>query len=132
MAEGFTYSAATDILKSKITSGTYVCLSTTTPTKTGSNFTEPAASSGYSRKTFGTVDSGKTAQIANSDIIFLFEALEDVGSITHVGLASSATGTPFLIAALESPLTVSAGYVPLIRAHKLVVGLDKETLDAYE
>ena len=132
MAEGFTYAAATEILKSKITSSTYVCLSTTTPTKTGANFTEPAASTGYSRKAFGSVNSSKTAQVTNSEIIFLFESLEDVGSITHVGLATSLTATPFLIAALDEPLTVTAGYVPLIRAKKFVVGLDKEALESYD
>lgn len=134
MAEGFTESAATSILASKIKSTTYVALSTTTPTKTGGNFTEPPASAGYIRQQFGVVDTSKAAQVANKEYIFIFEALEDCGSVTHVGLSDSGSrgGAVFLMGKLTNAITVGAGYVPLIRPHKLVVGLDKEALESYD
>lgn len=132
MAEGFTYAAATSILTTWIKEDTYVGLSSTTPTKTGSNFTEPPKSAGYTRARFGTVNKSIAAQVSNSDIIFIFEALEDCGSMTHVGLFSRSTDTtPFLVARLTNALTIGAGYVPLIRANKLVIGLDKEALESY-
>ena len=133
MAEGFTTSKATEILTSNITPNTYICLSSTTPTKTGSNFSEPAVSAGYIRKAIGPLNTSKEAQIANDEIIFIFEALEDCGSITHLGLADSNVigSRVFLVAKLTNPMTVGAGYVPLIRKNKLVIGLDKEKLEAY-
>lgn len=133
MAEGFTTSKATEILTSNITTRTYICLSSTTPTKTGSNFSEPAEKSGYTRKPIGRLNTSIAAQIANDEVIFIFEALEDCGSITHIGLAdSNVIGSKvFLVAKLTNPLTVSAGYVPLIRKNKLVIGLDKEALEPY-
>ena len=133
MAEGFTTSRATKILTSNITPNTYICLSSTTPTKTGSNFSEPDEKAGYIRKPIGPLNTSIAAQIANDEIVFIFEALEDCGSITHLGLAdSNVIGSEvFLVAKLTSPLTVGAGYVPLIRKNKLVIGLDKEKLEAY-
>ena len=132
MAEGFTHNAAMGILTSKITNTTYVGLSTTTPNKEGGNFTEPSYSAGYTRAKFGEVNKSIVAQVANKEIIFIFEALADCGSVTHVGLFESATSNlPFLIAKLTNALTVGAGYVPLIRANKLVIGLDKEALEPY-
>ena len=134
MAEGFTYSAAGAILRDRITSDVYICLSTTTPDKNGANFNEPPISAGYCRAKFGTVDASKSAQVANKNIIFIFEATADCGSVTHVGLANTeAVGTtPFLIGKLVNPITIGKDYVPLIRAHKFVVGLDKEALEPYD
>lgn len=134
MAEGFTTSRATQILTSNITSRTYVCLSSTTPTKTGSNFSEPAEKAGYIRKSIGPLNTSIEAQIANDEIVFIFEALENCGSITHIGLSDSNVigSSVFLVAKLTTPLTVGAGYVPLIRKNKLVIGLDKEALEPYE
>ena len=133
MAEGFTTSKATEILTSNITTKTYICLSSTTPTKTGSNFSEPAEKAGYVRKPIGPLNTSIEAQIANDEIVFIFEALEDCGSITHLGLSDSNVigSRVFLVARLTNPLTVGAGYVPLIRKNKLVIGLDKEALEPY-
>lgn len=133
MSEGFTREEASAILRERITEDTYVCLSTTTPDESGGNFSEPASSKGYRRAKVGTVDISIPAQIANDDIIFIFESLEDCGSFTHLGLSRQKTigAAVFLTAKLTETTTVAAGYVPLIRAHKLVVGLDKEALEAY-
>ena len=130
---GFTREKATSILNSAISSSTCVALSTTEPTESGGNFTEPPASTGYKRQRFGTVNTSIPGQVANRDIIFLFEAVEDCGSITHVGLSDSEArgGKVFLMAELLTPLSVAAGYVPLIRANQFIIGLDKDELEAY-
>ena len=132
MATGFTRDKASSILKSAI-ENSYVALSTTTPTEDGGNFNEPSAANGYQRQSIGALDESIKGQISNKNIIFMFEALGDCGSITHVGLGTSATRGDkiFLMAQLTNPLTVSSGYVPLIRAHGFVVGLDKTNLEDY-
>lgn len=130
MASGFTYAAAQSLLTSKITKDTWVGLSSTTPTKTGSNFTELNKSLGYKRAQLGAINTSKSGQVANNDIVFFFVALGDMGSATHLGLFdSSSTTTPFLVAELQSPLTITENYVPLIREKKLIIGLDVDTLD---
>lgn len=133
MAEGFTNTRATSILSSNIKRDTYVALSSTIPTKDGENFIEPASSTGYTRRAIGDLDVSIPAQIANRDAIFLFEALADCGSFSHLGLSDSKErgSSVFLVAQLTAPVTVPAGYVPLIRAHKLVIGLDKASLESY-
>lgn len=133
MATGFTRKKATSILQSVIRSSTYVALSTTTPTETGSNFTEPSPDIGYKRHLFGEVNTTIEGQVANEDIIFLFEAVGDGGSVTHVGLSdmSNRGGEVFLVAQLASPLNITAGLVPLIRAKSFIIGLDKEELESY-
>lgn len=133
MATGFTRAKASAILESVIKPTTYVALSTTTPTETGSNFTEPSADNGYKRHAFGNVNKTISGQVANDDIIFLFEATGDCGSVTHVGLSdydSRGSGV-FLMAQLAAPLSIGAGYVPLIRAKSFIIGLDKDSLEAY-
>lgn len=132
MATGFTRLKASQMLESAI-KNSYVCLSTTTPDENGGNFTEPSQSNGYQRHAIGTLDTSVKGQVANQDIIFLFESTGDCGSVTHVGLSASATwgSSVFLMAELLAPLSITAGYVPLIRAHNFVIGLDKDTLDPY-
>lgn len=132
MAQGFTRTAATSILVSRINNLTYVALSTTTPNEDGGNFTEPSPSHGYKRNRFGSINTSIPGQVTNDEIIFLYESTGE-DSITHVGLSDKEErGTNvFLMAQLLTPLTVSAGYVPLIRAKNFIIGLDKEELEAY-
>ena len=133
MATGFTRNKATSILTDSIKSNTYICLSTSTPDENGNNFSEPPTSAGYVRKQIGTLDTSIKAQVANKGYIFIFEALGDCGSVTHVGLSDSGDrGDPvFLMGKLSNAITVGAGYVPLIRPWKFKVGLDKTVLEAY-
>lgn len=125
MASGFTYEKALSILQTHIKSGTYVCLSTTEPNLDGGNFTEPPTSAGYIRQVIGPIAASGQAQISNQQIIFLFEATADCGTITHIGLSDSGSrgGTVFLVAQLTNPVSVGSGYVPLIRAGNLKIGL---------
>lgn len=131
MATGFTRAKATEILNSRL-KGAYVALSTTTPDQDGNNFTEPDGA-GYQRQQITHWNTMRQGQIANDHIVFLFEAIEDMGTVTHLGLARKDTvgSKVFLMAELTSPLTIGAGYVPLIRNRSLVIGLDKKTLESY-
>ena len=132
MATGFTRNKASLILNNTLRDS-WVCLSTTTPDSAGGNFSEPPEAYGYKRHQIGPLDTSISGQVANKDIIFLFEATGDCGSVTHVGLSEQEPrGTPvFLMAELTAPLPITAGYVPLIRAHNFIVGLDKENLESY-
>lgn len=128
----FTRAKASSILQSNINSSVYIGLSTTTPTETGGNFSEPSSTTGYEKAQFGTVDTSISAQVANKAIIFFNETLGSWGTITHFGLfANKSDTTPFFVGELTSPLTIGAGYVPIFRAHQLVIGLDKGALESY-
>lgn len=129
MATGFTRAEASEILES-VVKGSYVALSTTTPDEDGENFTEPAYSTGYQQASFGELDTSIKGQVANAKTIFMFEATQDIGSVTYVGLWGSGDGI-FLMVELSSALPITAGYVPLIRRHGFVIGLDKDALEAY-
>lgn len=127
---GFTPAAAQELLLKKITAGTSVGLSSTAPTEEGKNFTEFRADMGYKRATFGTINTKKDGQIANDDIIFFFVALGNMGSATHLGLFESILSkTPFFVAELDAPLEIQENYVPLIREHKFIIGLDVDVID---
>lgn len=84
---------------------------------------------GYARHAIGTIDTSIEAQIANKDIIFMFEATDDVGTATQFALYNG--NTMIFKGNLTSSLTINDGYVPLIRAHELVIGLDKDYLESY-
>ena len=66
---GFSPERATSILTSNIRATTYVGLSSTTPAADRSNFTEPATSTGYARAQIGTINTSKSGQVANDEII---------------------------------------------------------------
>lgn len=67
-------------------------------------------------------------QIANTGLILMFEARSAlVGTtFTHFGLFNSAKGGELnFYGELSEPLTISQeGYVPLIRAYELIIGMD--------
>lgn len=105
-------------------SNCYIALSTTRPNDDGSNFTEPAASTGYARSLIG--QSGSTAtqvmsppangSTQNSSIIFFPEATSAWGTITYFGLYNAATGGQLVLyGALTNPISIAANYVPLFR-----------------
>lgn len=86
--------------------------------------------SGYERKEIGGIDTSIWGQIANKDIIFLFECSGGSATATHFGLFSG--NTMMFYGALSPELPISEGYVPLIRARNLIIGLDKAALETYE
>lgn len=117
-------SKANNILNDLFQKTYQIGLSTTTPTVTGGNVTEPASSTGYKRMTLSAMGSASDGQIQNSDIIFFPESLASWGTITHFVIYSS--GSVIFYGALDSSVTVPSGYVPIFRAGALKVALDKD------
>jgi len=111
----------------------YIGLSTTTPTATGDNFTEPLETSGYSKVLIGNynqsntmlMDAASGGSISNTNsIIFFPEATASWGTITHFGIfTSKSSSTPIMWGALSSSITVPSGYIPIFRAGALTVSL---------
>lgn len=117
-------------------SNLYVGLSTTTPTATGSNFTQPSGN-GYARaQIVNTGASWNTATTAdpsvksNAQTIEFSTATGNWGTITHWGLfTASSGGTPIVTGAIvdaggnPSPKTISAGMKPEIAPGALQIRL---------
>lgn len=111
----------------------YIGLSTTTPTVTGENFTEPSEANGYSKVLIGNnsqsntllMDAASGGSISNTNnIIFFPEATASWGTITHFGIFTTKTSsTPIMWGALSTPITVPSGYIPIFRAGALTVSL---------
>lgn len=110
----------------------YMALSTTTPNEDGSNFTEPASSTGYARVLIGQSTDSSTqkmtdpqnAHTENSEIIFFPEATSSWGTITHFGLYDAATnGRLIVFGQLSTPVAVSTNFVPLFRVSNFSINL---------
>lgn len=122
-------SKANTILNDIFSKNYYIGLSTTTPTTSGGNVTEPSSSSGYRRAKLTSMGTASDAQIQNTDIIYMGESLSDWGTITHFCIFTQETGgTPIFYGQLTNSVNVPTGYVPIFRANAIKVGLDKETL----
>lgn len=128
----FSATKAQSILSSNV--GKYVGLLYSEPADGGA-VNEPAISTttGYARGIVQGWDTSKSRQIANNSIIFMFECLQDLctnGNFTHFACFSSATGgTPDYYGELVGEVNVRMGYVPLIRKHEMIIGLDRTVLD---
>ena len=111
----------------------YIGLSTTTPDSSGSNFTEPDSTTGYSKVLIGNynqsntqlMDAASGGTISNtSNIIFFPEATASWGTITHFGIFTSKSATtPIMWGALSTSISVPSGYIPIFRAGALNVTL---------
>ena len=120
--------------------GNYIGLFTSKPTDDG-GYVEPTIDNsvtgnkgGYKRGVIGTNgwNKSKDRQIANGDLILMFEAREALGTktFTHFGLFDSAEGTTLkFYGELANSLTVSTGYVPLVRAYELIIAMDVDEID---
>ena len=86
-----------------------VGLSTTTPTASGSNITEPASSTGYQRSSvsFGSASDGI---IKNSSAVEFPVLAKDAGVVTHYVLYDQ-NGSPFWFDALKSSRTLETDTV---------------------
>ena len=96
----------------------------------GDVFTEPDATTGYTRTLLGNYQSadskcmGEPVQgnIRNTKIIYLPEAVADWGTVTHFGLFSSAGASePFFTGELKNPIEITTGYVPIFRVGTLSI-----------
>lgn len=111
----------------------YIGLSTTQPSVTGENFTEPAESTGYARAFLGNynqsqtimMDAASEGTISNgSNIIFFPEATATWGTISYFGIFTAKSGgKPIMWGALTTPISVPSGYIPIFRAGALNVSL---------
>lgn len=108
-----------DLFRSEGTAKRYLGFSTTTPSlgENGqiSNFTEPAASTGYKRvpltdEALSSMDAASGAQIKNGTYNIAFPVPNkesQYGTATHIGVFETATGgTPTITAALSEPQTL--------------------------
>ena len=123
--------------------GNYIALFTGAPTDSGGysgleptiDNTATGVNGGYKRGVIGGSsgwDTSKDRQIANKNLILMFEAREALGTktFTHFGLFDQASGgTLKFYGELATPLTVSAGYVPLVRAFELIIAMDVDEID---
>lgn len=137
---GFVSSKATTILTTHIKSTHYIGLFTAEPTENSSGvvtFSEVSTSgTGYERVAIGTVDTKIRAQIANGAIIYYPETLNNWGTITHFGLFETKDATqPYFWGELSTPVAIAGvdyangiTYVPIFRAHAMIIGLDKAEL----
>ena len=104
-----------DIFRSEGKAIRYLGFSTTTPQLSGgviTNFTEPAASTGYKRvpltdEALSSMDAASGAQIKNGTYNIAFPVPNkesQYGTATHIGVFEVATGgTPTITAALSAP-----------------------------
>lgn len=109
----------------------YVGLSTTAPTITGTNVTEPSGN-GYARVLIGTQSTAATYKMAaaangaitNDQIIYFPEATGNWGTCTHFCIFSAVTGGNLLAyGELETSITPAANTVPLVRVGELDISL---------
>lgn len=103
----------------------YLALSTTLPTNTGTNVTEPSGGA-YARELFAndlTTFPGAAARETAIDIVIAFaEATADWGLITHFAIYDAITAGNFKgWGALGTPLNVVTGGVVTFAAGSLVI-----------
>jgi hypothetical protein len=121
-------------------SDVYVGLSTTEPTVSGGNITEPAkgATTGYNRILLGSNASSLTQLMnaatngttTNNQIIKFDEVLASWGTLTHFVLFNSKTGGSALAfgeilndSGVATPITPAINSMPIIRAGGLTISL---------
>lgn len=106
---------------------TYVGLSTTAPNRDGSGYTEPPASAGYKRVSFGGAGIDKSSiriyngAATNQSTIFFPEATDSWGEVTYYLIFSRDDEKGELLAygPLDEPITPENGMVPIIRPGNL-------------
>jgi hypothetical protein len=93
----------------------YLGYSTSTPTKAGTNITEPAGGTGYLRVDISTNLTRTDSEIDNDAEIEFPEATSSQGTITHAVLFDADTaGNMLWFGALTSPKAIDSGDVPRI------------------
>ena len=107
--------------------GAYIGLSTTTPTASGGNITEPSAANGYKRlAAAGGEFTASQGTITNTEYLYWPEATASWGSISHIIICDSATLTDVgnhvrYVGELTNAITVAQYTVPLFRPNALAV-----------
>lgn len=93
----------------------YLGLSTTTPNADGTNITEPASDTGYSRKKMTALTDPSNGTVSNSEAIEYGEATGEYGTITHA-VFFDVSGNPCFASALALPVEINSGDVFRIKA----------------
>ena len=94
----------------------YIGLSTTEPTATGTNVSEPATSAGYSRVLLNNLSAPTNGVVTNTSNINFEESTSAWGTITHFVIYDAEVGGNLLMyGALSTPRVVEAATVMTIR-----------------
>ena len=139
---GFINSLEAAILDHVLNDGTYtppanwfIALSTTTPTETGTNFTEPSGNN-YARVStaaadWSTASGADPSTKANANAITFPQASGSWGTVTHFGgFTASTLGTVQWWGALTASKTIDANDTPSFAAADLVLKLG-DPADSY-
>lgn len=131
---GFSYNGKNQILNAMTGRIQYAAIASTcmigVGTMEGDVFVEPDTTAGYARTLLGNYQSADSkcmgepiqGNIKNIKIIYLPEAVQDWGTVTHFALFSSATASePFFTGELKAPIEITAGYVPIFRIGTLSI-----------
>lgn len=141
LAAGMTNAVEASVLDYIVNDGaaptqfTYIGMSTTTPTETGSNFTEPSGNN-YSRLSTAAADwaaatGADPSTKANGVALSMAKASGSWGTLTHWGLfAASSGGTVGIWAALSTSKAIGADDTPNFAVGDLVMKLGDPT-DTY-
>jgi len=114
-------------------SGCHIALSTTTPIDDGTNFTEPAANSGYHRvsvdndkTTWSAASSGDNCTVENNIAVTFPQATGGGwGMVTYFGIYDTYVGGyPLGFGLLTSPRSITDGDTPQFASGDLDITLD--------
>lgn len=109
MTDSFENAITNYFLRGGIGSGVYLGISTTTPTETGTNFTEPSTSNGYGRQAI-TFSNPTTGTCSNTNVITFGPCTNTSwGSISYIGIFSASTGGTLYMTKIVAARTVSVG-----------------------
>lgn len=109
----------------------YVALSTTAPTITGANFTEPVGN-GYGRPLLGTsgqsytqkMNAAASGKSVSGSVIHFPEATGPWGNCPYFGIFNAETGGNLLaFGALTASISPTAGTIPTVRIGDLTISL---------
>lgn len=108
----------------------YIGLSTTAPTKEGSNVSEPSIDAGYNRVQLSSLSEPVDGVITNNSAINFDESTSSWGLITHFVIYDSPTveeGNLLMYGELSSPRSVEAATIMTIRDGYLKLSVQNPT-----
>lgn len=108
----------------------YIGLSTTTPTISGTNVTEPAAGAGYARVELDSLSTPSGGVVTNDQAINFNESTASWGTITHFVIYDSDTvggGNLLMYGALSSPRSVEPATIMTIKQGYLNLSVQNPT-----
>ena len=105
----------------------YLGLSTSTPTVTGGNVSEPATSKGYARIQLTNLSAPSNGVILNTADIAFPESTSSWGTVTYFVVYDSSTGGNLLLyEPLSSARVVESGTTVAIKSNKFKLTLSSE------